>query len=426
MLKKTFYIIISALLICSMAACGSNNSSQNSTPSGTSSTTASNASTTDNSTASQSENSTATDTSSAASGETASYTSKLDITDLFSSRDLEQTADTSNAKTVTASDGETFSITEEGVYILTGTASNYTVKIEAGKDAKVQLVLDNLNVTNDSLPVIYVVSADKCFITTTSSENSISVTGSFTSDGDTNTDAVIFSKDDLVFNGTGTLKINSASGNGISCKNDIKITGGSYDITSALDSIEAKDSISVYNGSFVINTSKDGLHSEDSDDDTNGQIYIRDGSFNITAAADAIEGITVIQIDGGTFEINAAEGMEGTYIQINGGTFNINASDDGINGARKSKNFGTPTIEVNGGSLTIVMAQGDTDAVDSNGDIIVNGGTFNITATVSSFDYDGTATYNGGTIIINGTQVDSIPKSMMGGGGRGGMGGRGF
>ena len=69
--------------------------------------------------------------------------------------------------------------------------------------------------------------------------------------------------------------------------------------------------------------------------------------------------------------------------------------------------------------------------LDSNGNIIVNGGTIDITAQVSSFDYDGTAQYNGGTIIINGSQVDSIPQSMMGGGrmnggmnggmGRGGM-----
>ena len=44
---------------------------------------------------------------------------------------------------------------------------------------------------------------------------------------------------------------------------------------------------------------------------------------------------------------------------------------------------------------------------------------------MSSFDYDGTAQYNGGTIIINGTQVNSIPQSMMGGGMRGGMGNMG-
>ena len=71
--------------------------------------------------------------------------------------------------------------------------------------------------------------------------------------------------------------------------------------------------------------------------------------------------------------------------------------------------------------LTIIMGQGDTDAIDANGNIIVNGGTIDITAQMSSFDYDGTAQYNGGTIIINGTQVDSIPQPAMGG--RGGMGG---
>jgi hypothetical protein len=71
------------------------------------------------------------------------------------------------------------------------------------------------------------------------------------------------------------------------------------------------------------------------------------------------------------------------------------------------------------------MGQGDTDAIDCNGNITVNGGTIDITAQMSSFDYDGTATYNGGTIIINGEEVNSIPQSMMGGGGMGGRGGMG-
>jgi hypothetical protein len=42
---------------------------------------------------------------------------------------------------------------------------------------------------------------------------------------------------------------------------------------------------------------------------------------------------------------------------------------------------------------------------------------------MSSFDYDRTAEFNGGTIIINGTEVSEIPQSMMGGGMHGGMGG---
>ena len=343
----------------------------------------------------------------------------IDTSDMFSTRDLTQTADTSAANKITVSDGKTIDITEEGVYVISGSAKNCTIKVNADKEAKVQLVLDGVSITNDSTPAIYVVSADKCFITTTSSDNTLTVTGSFTADGDTNTDAVIFSKDDIVLNGVGTLNITSTD-NGISGKDDLKITGGTYNITSTADAIEANDSIRVSGGTFNISTSKDALHSENDDDDTQGCIYISGGNFTINASSDAIQGTTAVQIDGGTFDLTAAEGIEGTYIQINDGTINITASDDGINGAQKSKSYSTPTIEINGGNITIVMGQGDTDAIDSNGNIVINGGTIDITAQMSSFDYDGTATYNGGTIIINGSQVDSIPQSMMGG--RGGMG----
>lgn len=346
---------------------------------------------------------------------TANTSGKLDTTDIFSNRDLSQTADTSNAVTITAQNNKTETITKDGVYILTGTASNFTVKIETDKESKVQLVLDGLNVTNSNFPVIYVVSADKCFVTTTNSTNTLSVTGTFTADGDTNTDAVIYSKDDLVFNGMGTLNITSTTGNGISGKDDVKFTGGTYNIQSAKDSIEAHDSIVVYDGTFNITSSKDGLHSENSDDDSVGYIYIQNGNFTIKASSDAIQATTVFQIDGGSFNLNASEGIEATYIQINDGTIDIYATDDGINGAMKSKSFGTPTIEFNGGYIKVAVGQGDTDAIDCNGNIIVNGGTIDITAQMSSFDYDGTAQYNGGTIIINGSQVNYIPQSMMGG-----------
>lgn len=345
----------------------------------------------------------------------------LDTSDIFSSRDLTQTADLTDSVAITAESNKTVTITEAGVYVISGSASNFTVRVEADKESKVQLVLDGTEISNENFPVIYVVSADKVFVTTTNTVNTLSVTGSFTSDGDTNTDAVIFSKDDLVFNGTGTLVINSSAGNGISGKDDIKFTGGTYEITSAKDSIEANDSIAVYDGSFEINSSKDGFHSENDDDDTVGWIYIQGGTFNIRASSDSIQANTFAQIDGGTFNLVSSEGIEATYVLINGGDISITASDDGINAARKSNSFGTPTIVFNGGSTTIVMGQGDTDAVDANGNIIVNGGTINVTAQMSSFDYDGTAQYNGGTIIINGTQVDSIPQSMMGGGMGGGM-----
>ena len=353
---------------------------------------------------------------------------ETDLTDLFSKRDLNQTPDLTDADIIEVADGKSYTISSEGIYIIRGTATNCTIRVEADKEAKVQLVLDGVSITNDNFPAIYVVSADKCFVTTTDSENTLTVTGKYTSEGSTNTDAVIFSKDDLVLNGTGILNINSYYGNGISGKDDIKVTGGTYNIKSAEDGIEANDSIAIYDGIFNITTNKDGLHSENDEDDTVGWIYIKDGSFNINVKSDGIQATTFLVVDGGDLVINAAEGIEATYIQINGGNIDITASDDGMNASYKSKSYTVPVIEFNGGTTVIEVGQGDTDAVDSNGNIYVNGGTISVTSTVSSFDYDGTAEYNGGTIIINGTQVDSIPQSMMGGGPggmKGGFGGKG-
>ena len=122
--------------------------------------------------------------------------------------------------------------------------------------------------------------------------------------------------------------------------------------------------------------------------------------------------------------ITAAEGLEATHVTINDGEISIEASDDGINASQKSDVL-SPVIEINGGSTTIVMGEGDTDGVDSNGDIVINGGTISVNGN-STFDYDGTGVINGGTVIVNGEQVTTLPNQMMGGpegtGGPGGMG----
>ena len=338
----------------------------------------------------------------------------------FTKRDLEQTADTSDAENITVSDGKTIDITSEGVYVISGTAEDCTIRVEADENAKVQLVFDGVSITNSDFPAIYVVSADKVFITTTDSENTLTVSGQFRADGETNTDAVIFSKDDLVLNGTGTLNVTSNSGNGITCKDDMKITGGTYNIKAALDAFEANDTISIYDGIFNVTTNKDGFHCEN--DEAEGTITISGGTFTINGTSDGIQACAVLQIDGGDFDITAAEGLEATYIVINDGNITINASDDGINATANTNAYET-AILFNGGNVNVSMGQGDTDAIDSNGSIYVNGGTINITAQMSSFDYDRTAEFNGGTIIVNGQEVSEIPQSMMGGGMRGGMNG---
>ena len=353
----------------------------------------------------------------------AGYSSALDTADLFTSRDLEQEADLSEAKAVTVSDGETVTIKTGGVYVIKGTASNAQILVTASDDDKVQLVLDGVSITNESIPCIYIKNADKVFVTTTESENTLSVTGTFTADGDTNTDAVIFSRDDLTLNGKGILNISSTD-NGISSKDDLKITGGTINIACTSDALEANDSILMADGTVAVSTSKDGLHAENDEDNTKGYIYIRGGNLTVEAGDDAVHATTIAQVDGGTLTLTGREGIEGTWIQINDGTVSISASDDGINAGQKSQ-ITTPTAEFNGGTITIVMGSGDTDAVDSNGNLIINGGTLDITAQ-SPFDYDGSGQLNGGTLIVNGTETTSL-ANQMGGGGMGGgrMGGHG-
>ena len=348
--------------------------------------------------------------------------------ELFTDRDLQQAADLTGAVTYTVSDGQDIRIASAGVYVLTGAASNATVIVEAGKDDKVQLVLDGISITNADFPAIYIKSADKVFITV-SGDSDLSVTGTFRADGGTNTDGVIFSRADLTLNGTASLTVSSA-GSGIVGKDDVKITGGTYRISARSKAVEANDSIRIAGGTLNLTAGTDGLHAENEEDAAKGYVYIGGGSLTINAGDDGVHGTSVVQIDGGTLDIRAAEGIEGTYIQINGGTISIQSSDDGINAARKSGAY-TPTIEINDGDITIVMGSGDTDGIDANGNIIVNGGIIRVTGS-SAFDYDGTARYNGGVIIVNGQQVSSIPNQMMGGGfggwggyGNGGRGGRG-
>jgi hypothetical protein len=353
------------------------------------------------------------------SGYTASGSALLDAGELFTSRDLEQSADLSEAQTLTVSDGQQITISSEGVYVLQGSAKNATVIVEADSSAKVQLVLDGLSITNDDFPCIYVKSADKVFLTTLS-DSSLSVTGTFVSDGDTNTDAVIFSKDDLTLNGTGTLTVSSTD-KGVSSKDDLKVTGGSYVISASSKCLEGKDSICIAGGDFSLTAGSDGLHAENDEDETLGYVYIGGGSFSVSANDDGIHGTAFVQIDGGSLQIAAAEGIEGSFVQINDGTISIQSWDDGINAANKSGAYPV-CVEINGGDITIAMSAGDTDGIDANGSIAVNGGSISITGS-SGFDYDGTAQLNGGTVVVNGQTLTSIPNQMMGGG-FGGMGGQ--
>ena len=344
-------------------------------------------------------------------------------------------------------------ITSGGSYDLSGTYN--CIAINTTKD--VQLNLTDVTITCESGPGINIEDAKTVNIVL-NGENKITSTTTEDLDG------AIYSKADLVFSGDGSLDI-SSNYDGIVSKDTLVIKTGTYNIDTKDDGIRGKDSIAIVDGTFNITSVSDGIKSTNEEDDTKGYIAIDGGTFNIktkgntsSTSSKGIKAVTQIEINGGTYEIdsiddgihsdgditinkgninitskedaihadgmieinngeislNASEGLEATYVKINDGTINIKASDDGINAGNKSDKY-TVTIEINGGDITINMGSGDTDGIDSNGNLYINGGTINVTAQ-SPFDYDGKAEYNGGTLIVNGEETNSITNQMMGGG----------
>lgn len=224
--------------------------------------------------------------------------------------DESETNETENAASGVYISGNIITITKEGTYVLSGALSEGQIVVDADS-AKVQLVLDNADITCASSAAIYVKNADKAFITLAEgSENILMNTAEYEAIDDNNIDAVIFSKDDLTLNGKGTLTINSEYGHGIVSKDDLKLVGGTYNITAKNHALSGKDSVRIADGTYNLTSGKDGIHSENADDDDKGFVYIASGDFTIESTGDGIDASYVVQIDDGDFDITAGGGAE--------------------------------------------------------------------------------------------------------------------
>ena len=224
--------------------------------------------------------------------------------------DKSETNETKAASSGVSISGNIITISKEGTYVLSGALSEGQIVVDADS-AKVQLVLDNVDITCASSAAIYVKNADKTFITLAEdSENILMNTAEYEAIDDNNIDAVIFSKDDLTLNGKGTLTINSEYGHGIVSKDDLKLVSGTCNITAKTHALSGKDSVRIAAGTYNLTSGKDGIHSENADDDEKGFVYIASGDFTIESTGDGIDASYVVQIDDGDFEITAGGGAE--------------------------------------------------------------------------------------------------------------------
>ena len=373
----------------------------------------------------------------------------LDTSDLFSNRDVEVGYDESECVKISLNgntaqsdsqsvkvDGNVVTITDEGTYLISGTLNGQII-VEAEKSDKVQLVLDNANISCASSAALYVSQADKVFVTTAAgSENLLETTGAYVAIDDHNIDGAVFARDDITFNGEGTLVVKSTEGNGIVCKDDLKITSGTYEITSGNHGLQGKDSIRIANGTITITAAQDGIHSGNDEDDTVGYTYIEGGTITIAADDDGIHSDTQLVIAGGSINITKSyEGLEGQEIEILGGEINVVSSDDGLNAASGNSNSGSndfqmPTRDGNfgGGRQNMDGQEGFTGGrggfggggafdVDEDAQIIISGGVLHVNAQGDGIDSNGNLYVYGGEITVNGPVNDGNGALDFGGSG---------
>ena len=375
----------------------------------------------------------------------ASLDNAVSKSEMFTERDLSDDYDESEAETITLSgnsaktsaasgvsiDGSTITISAEGVYVVSGSLSDGQIIVDADDAAKVQIVLKDASVTSSDSAALYVKSADKVFVTTAAgTENTLANGGSFTADGDTNVDGAVYAKDDITFNGSGSLTISSPAGHGVVGNDDVKFGGGTYVITASGHGVKANDSARFAESDVTITagSDKDGVHVADSDVEDAAQsesfFYMADGSLTINAQDDGIHADAKVLIEGGSITINESyEGIEGLSIQISGGSTTVVATDDGLNAAGGNSTSGNGAFggdDWNGGGMmndggtdgSIVISGGNVsitaggDGVDSNGSVEITGGYTVVqgpsSGDTSVLDYNGTATISGGTFIGTG------------------------
>ncbi len=357
-------------------------------------------------------------------------------------------------------DGNIVTINTPGTFNITGTVADGQIRVDTLEDGDVRLVFMNADITCSFGPPLDIENAERVIIRLEAgTDNSLTDTHTtevYDEDGD-EIDAALYSKEDLVISGTGSLSVETGYKDGIKSKDSLIIDSGNITVVSADDGIIGKNFISVESGDIYIDAGGDGLKSTEDDDADQGYIYITDGVFDIEAGADAVQVETNIVIMDGDFNISTgggssystsdtAKGLKSPIgitiyngefiidtaddsihsndtIVINGGDFQISSADDAIHADIEiTVNDGTidildcyegiegMVININDGDIHVESYDDPINATDGNGGentsgvaIYINGGYMYLRCTnADGFDSNGAVYLTGGTVVING------------------------
>lgn len=290
-------------------------------------------------------------------------------------------------------DGTDVSITAAGTYVFSGDCDNGSITVKKGVTG-VTIVLNGLTLTNDDSAAITLnKTAEASLIAAAGTTNTVADTeGS----NDENAAVKVKSGASLSISGMGTLTVDGNAKNGIKGAADAVITvaEGKLNINAADDGLSCDDELNITGGTLSITAGGDAVKASPDTGDTEnpdttslGNVTISGGTLTLNATEDGIQADGDLTISGGTF-----------HVKTNGGhTTALTDDSASCKGFKAGK-----TLTVTGGTLTVDSAD---DALHANADVSITGGTL----TLATGD-DGVHADNDLVIGAKGSSSTTTPK----------------
>lgn len=243
-------------------------------------------------------------------------------------------------------------ISTGGAYRLSGSLPDGQVVVDTGEEKQdVQLILDGVSLRCAGDAALHIRRAGDTDIYVTEGTENLLVSGT---EGELVADpnasgAALYAEDDIDLHGPGSLVVEGYLNNGIGCKNDIDILGGSCTIIAVNNGLKGNESVEISGGSLSIQCGNDGIKTSNAEKADKGSIQIAGGSIVVQAGDQGLCAEKDIRITGGRLEVWAeADGLKaGTKsapgkVEISGGDSQIVSGNDAIDAA---------ALTVSGGSL---------------------------------------------------------------------------
>ena len=221
--------------------------------------------------------------------------------------------DLTNAATITLSGTDDVTVSDGGVYVLTGTLTDGRVLVNA-PDADVTLVLQDADITCSDSSALYIYKAASVLVYLPDGTASTLTDGSSYDYGDgvssaagEEPNACLYSKSDLIIAGGGTLTVTGNAGNGITGKDTLKIEDTAVSVTAANHGINGKDCLVLKQADVTVTSGGDALPATNDSDTALGCVLIGASALTLTAGEDGIQAETTLTLFDTTGTVTSGE-----------------------------------------------------------------------------------------------------------------------